>query len=236
VRRRWSRSSRLFLSLSVVLAMAAGLSTHAYLARVATAAGAVGPPVAVVVAAGDVARGSALSPRLLRVVRIPKAYAPPGSFSRVFDVSGRVALSDLATGEAVTKSRLARVRAGPVASLIPEGLRAFAVPTSLPVGAVEAGDRIDVLATFSTGQPHTENVVSGVEVLLVLGPFRGAPAHPGGAGGLGLDAAAAGVPTPTTLLVLVSEEQERRLAFARAFADLEVAIASRQDLPAAPGT
>ena len=32
----------------------------------------------------------------------------------------------------MTQTRLARVRAGPVASLVPEGLRAFAVPSTLP--------------------------------------------------------------------------------------------------------
>jgi Flp pilus assembly protein CpaB len=190
----------------------------------------------VVIATTDVARGSVLAPEQLRVVRMPRTYAPPGSFSRAVEVSGRVALSDLASGEAVTRSRLARVRAGPVASLIPEGLRAFAVPTSLPPASLQAGDHVDVLATFNSGQPHTEIVVRGVEVLFVLGPSTGSSTHgAGGARGLGLDAAGAGIPTPTTLLVLVSEEQERRLAFARAFGDLEVGIAPRGEVPASSG-
>src|SRR5207245_2589581 len=103
--------------------------------------------VPVVVAARAVARGSPLSASDLRVTAMPRAYAPPGSYSRIEGLSGRVALADLSPGEAVTKTRLARVRAGPVASLIPEGLRAFAVPTTLPLGAVVPGDHVDVLAT-----------------------------------------------------------------------------------------
>ena len=231
MRRRWSRASRLYLVSSVVLALTAGVAVRAYVGRVAAAAGAVGPSVSVVVASRNISRGSVLRPEQLRVIRMPKVYSPPGSFSRVAKASGRVALSDLAPGEAVTMSRLARVRAGPVASLIPEGLRAFAVPTSLPRGALEPGDRVDVLATFSSGQPHTEIVVAGVEVLFVLGMSDGSAgsAVRGGGHGAGaesgFDAAAAGASAPTTLLVLVSEDQEQRLAFARAFANLEVAIA-----------
>jgi Flp pilus assembly protein CpaB len=149
-----------------------------------------------------------------------------------------VALVDLARGEAVTPTRLARVRAGPVASLIPEGLRAFAVPSSLPAGTVVPGDLVDVLATFSSGQPHTETVVTGVQVLFVLGPSGltatgsggasgagGAPALPGGIGaGPAQDAGLAGGSLPGTLILLVAPEQEQRLAFARAFADLSVAV------------
>ena len=49
-----------------------------------------------------------------------------------------------------------------MASLVPRGLRAFAVPTSLPRGAAVPGDRVDILATYASGQPHSEMVVEGV--------------------------------------------------------------------------
>jgi pilus assembly protein CpaB len=231
VRRRWSRASRVYLASSAALALVVGVVLHAYLSRVAAASGMAGPQVSVVVAGRDIGRGSMLSARDLRVVRVPAAYAPPGSFSRVTEASGRVALADLARGEAVTRTRLARVRAGPVASLIPEGLRAFAVPTSLPPGALQPGDRVDVLATFSTGQPHTEVVVQSIEVLFVLGPSAAGPRGGDRSGGLGLDAAGAEIPSQTTLIVLVSQDQEARLAFARAFADMEVAIAPSESQP-----
>jgi Flp pilus assembly protein CpaB len=219
VRRRWSRSSRLYMCASVVAATAAGLLLHQYVARAASVAEALGPKVAVVVAAQQVERGSTLAPSQLRLDEMPEAYAPPGLIGEISKAAGRVALSDLAPGEVVTETRLARVRAGPVASLVPEGLRAFAVPTSLPPGALVPGDRVDVLATFASGQPHTETVVTGVEVLFVLGDAAGRSS------GLGLDASAAGIGEATTLILLVSPGQEEDLAFARAFADLQVAIA-----------
>jgi Flp pilus assembly protein CpaB len=222
VRRRRSRSSRLYIVVSVVLAVVAGVAVHAHLSRVAVATGRGGEYRTVVVASGPIHRGATIRRQNLRPIRFPEAYAPPGSFSGVDQAAGRVALADLARGEAVTETRLARVRAGPVASLIPQGLRAFAVPTSLPLGSLAAGDRVDILATYSGGEPHTETVVTGVEVLFVLGRSS---SHSGPSTGLDLDAAAAGAGDSITLILLVSSDQEERLAFARAFADLQVAIA-----------
>jgi Flp pilus assembly protein CpaB len=231
---RWSRPSRLYLWSGIALAVAGLLLMHSYLARVAQAS----QPramVPVVVAGRDVARGTALGASDLRVVRMPAVYAPVGALRTIAQASGRVALSDLAHGEAVTRTRLARVRAGPVASLIPEGLRAFAVPSSLPPGAVQAGDMVDVLATYSSGQPRTETVVTGVQVLFVLGASgiqsgQAAAGSAGGGQGSGaadggaLDAQASGIAEPGTLILLVSRDQDGRLAFARAFADLSIAV------------
>jgi hypothetical protein len=65
-------------------------------------------------------------------------------------------------------------------------------------------------------------VVEGVDVLFVLSEV---PAGADDADGVSLDLAAAGASSGTTLIVLVAPEQQERLAFARAFASLEVAIA-----------
>ena len=210
--------SRAYAAASLVCAALAGASVHAYLARVAAASGLAGPPVPVVVARSPIARGAAVRADQLQVVGIPREFAPPGALHRVSEASGRVALAGLATGEAVTETRLARVRAGPVASLTPEGLRAFAVPSSLPRGAVVSGDHVDVLATYGSGQPHTETVAADLEVLLVLGPPSGAP---GGLSGLG---GAASAPAQTTLILVVSPDQEEGLAYATAFASLSIAV------------
>lgn len=227
---RWSRPSRLYLTGGIALATVGIVLMHAYLARVAQAAQAGGPAVPVVVVTNDIDRGATLDPKDLQVVPMPRAYAPPGAFGSIDQAAGRVALADLSKGEAVTTSRLARVRAGPVASLIPEGLRAFAVPTSLPPGAIAPGDRVDVLATYSSGQPHTESIVQGVEVLYVVGgaagqaPAGGTQGSVGPAGSSPFDAGAGGLSDAETLILLVSPDQEERLAFARAFADLAVAV------------
>lgn len=224
MRRRWSRISRTYLAASVVLAVAAGLLVRGYASRAGAAGAGAGPPADVVVAAAPLPRGSVLAASQLTIESIPRAFVPPGAIGRIAQAAGRTALTDLAAGEVVTQTRLARVRAGPVSSLIPSGLRAFAVPTSLPAAAIRAGDRVDVLATFgdsAAGSPHTETIVEGVEVLFVLGGTSGGEDSP-----LSLDAAGSGIGDQVTLLILVAPDQQSRLAFARAFANLEVTVDS----------
>ena len=222
MRRQWTRSSRAYLAASGVLAVVAALTVHHYLSDAALAAGRVGPMTPVVEAAQPIARGSELTAGSLRVASIPRGYVPPESFTSPQQVTGRVALVDLAVGEAVTETRLARVRAGPVASLIPEGYRAFAVPTTLPPGTVVPGDHVDVLATYGAGQLQADTVVDGAEVVLVLGPTSASGSR--GSGGIGLPAGAVAATGQATLVLLVTPEQEQRLAFARAFAVLDVTV------------
>jgi Flp pilus assembly protein CpaB len=223
---------------SLLLAIAAGAALHAWATGAAAASAAGGPPTPVVVAGSDVPRGATLRTDQLRIARIPASFVPPGAYAQVSQAAGRVALAGLSAGEVVTRTRLARVRAGPVASLTPQGLRAFAVPTSLPPGAVAAGDHVDVVATFGpgSGQPHSESVVSAAEVLLVLGPPGTGSGSGGGLpSGAGLDAAASGAGASLTLVLLVSPDEEERLAFASAFADLAVAVAPAGEPDAEPG-
>lgn len=189
---------------------------NAYLSRAAAASGWNGPDVAVVAARSAVARGATLRTDQLGVTHVPKEFAPTGAIARVSQAAGRVALAALAPGEVVTETRLGRVREGPVASLTPEGLRAFAVPASLPRGTVVAGDHVDVLATYTSGQPHTEVAAADVEVLTVLAP-------PNGNAG-GLPGATGSGDARSLLVLLVSPDQAQQLASATAFAALSIAV------------
>ncbi len=151
MRKRRPRSSRAYFAASAVLAGAAALLLHGYLSRAAALAPPVGPTLAVVVAAEPIDRGATVAESQLRVAGTPQEYVPPGAIGDISKAAGRVLLAGLSPGEVVTETRLARVRAGPVASLVPRGLRAFAVPTSLVRAAVIPGDRVDILATFGSG-------------------------------------------------------------------------------------
>jgi len=185
-----------------------------------------GPGVPVVVAARAVERGQALVAEDLRIDEWPAALAPPGHFDQISQPAGRITLAALAPGEAVTETRLARVRAGPVASLVPSGLRALAVPTTLPAGSVVPGDHVDVLATYQGEVPRTETVATGVEVLLVMGRGGAEPSM----SDVGLDAAAAGIGAgSTTLLLLVPVAEQARVVAARATASIDVSIAPLED-------
>jgi pilus assembly protein CpaB len=218
--RRWSPASRVFALLSVVFGVAAFVVVHGYARRVEALVPTLGHPIPVVVAARDLPRGSVLEPAMLEVVTMPSAFAPPAAIAQPERVDGRTLLAGLATGEVVTSTRLAGPRAGPVAALVPAGLRAVALAVSLPPGAVRPGDRVDVLATYAGGQPHTETVAQGVEVLLVTG------SSPGGS----LDTLESGLMGGPALMLLVTPYGAERLAYARAFADLSVSIAGPDEV------
>ena len=101
---------------------------------------------------------------------MPSTLAPPGSLTSLEQVDGRVLVADIAEGEALTESRLGGARAGPIAALVPPGLRAFVLPSGPPAGTVRPGDEVDVLATYgaNAGRPYTETVAPALQVLDVV--------------------------------------------------------------------
>ena len=216
MRRRWSPASKLFAVLALACGVGAYVVVSGYARKLEALRPAVGVPVPVVVAAHDLARGAQLQPSMLDVEQVPSAFAPPGAFDDPDETAGRTLLAPLAEGEPLTSSRLASERAGPVAALVPPGLRAFVVTAGLPRQAVSPGDLVDVLATFGGGRPHTETVAEGVEVLSILDPGGdGSPALAPGPGGV----------QALQLVLLVTPDLASRLAYAQAFADLSVTIA-----------
>ena len=220
--------AKVFLTLGLSFGGMAYLLVSGYVERVRASAPQVGEPVGVVVATTTTLRGSPLRATAVEVIQIPSAYVPPGAIDDVEDAVGRILLADIGPGEIVTGTRLAQRGLGPVASLVPQGFRAFPVTPSLPVGSVRAGDRVDVLGTFAGGRPHTETVASDVEVLLVTGT------SPEDSAGQGLlDAGISPGTNGQTLMLLVLPYQAEDLAFARAFADLTVSISGAEEEPEA---
>jgi pilus assembly protein CpaB len=212
MRRRPPRASVVLVVLGVGLAVLATLLLRSYLDRLAARAASGGPGRAVVVASTDLARGTQLSPELLAVRDVPLAYLPPAAVGSIDEVLGRFLAADVLAGEVLTQARLAP-DGGPVASLVPSGLRAVVVTVGVPPFAVAPGDRVDVLATYASGRPYTETVVEGAEVLMV---------RPASSDGLGEAA---------SLVLLVAPDTASRLAYARAFADLAVALAPPDGAP-----
>jgi pilus assembly protein CpaB len=221
VLRRPSRTSILFAVLAATFALGAFLIVRSYAGRLEALRPLAGEQVAVVVAAEGITRGSALEADALDVARVPAAYAPPGAASDPNTVAGRTALTDLRPGEPVTPTRLAPEGTGPVAALVPPELRAMSVASTLPPGTIRPGDLVDVLATFGGGRPHTETVVTAVEVLLSLDDGQRATLGSTDATGQVGPLTASG----PTLVLLVSPDDAERLAYAQTFAELSVAIA-----------
>jgi Flp pilus assembly protein CpaB len=208
--RKWSRRSKAFAVLAVACGASAYLLVDGYAARLEALTPVAGEPVPVVVAARALERGSVLSEGDLRVALVPEAFAPPGRSAATADLAGRTLVTDLAEGEAVTRTRV-DAGGGPVASLVPQGLRAFPIQVGPSAASVRAGDRVDVIATFGGPHPYADTVASGLEVLALVEPPSGA-FQAGGAAG-------------PSLVLLVGPEVAEELAYASAFADLAIAVA-----------
>jgi pilus assembly protein CpaB len=213
MRRARPRSSRILLALSIALATLATVALRGYLSRLEARAGVGGEALPVVVAGVDLERGAVVGPSMVEARSVPGRYRPPGALTRPEQVVGRVLAADVVAGEALTAARLAPP-GGPVAALIPQGLRAFPVPAGIPPGSLAAGDRVDVLATYLTGQPYSETVVTGAEVLRVIDHGAFADQGPG-----------------ATVLLLVGPEAAERLAHATAFAEISLAVAPAEGAP-----
>jgi pilus assembly protein CpaB len=213
-RRRWPLASKVLVAVGVMLGALAFLVVRGYQDRVEALHPAVGAPVAVVTAATDLIRGTTLSDDLLTGSSVPSAFAPPGAVRDAASIVGRVLESDVAAGEIITRSRLAGSAVGPVAALVPDGLRAVIVSGGLPAGTLRAGDRVEVFATYGGGRPHTELVATDLEVVRVLSD---AAAEPGIGGATTGDAGVA-------LVLLVDGDAAARLAYAKTFGQLQLAI------------
>jgi Flp pilus assembly protein CpaB len=212
VLRRWSTTSKVFALLAIASGAVAFTTVRGYETRLERLRPALGALVPVVVADAAIPRGTVLDAASLRVDEVPSRFTQPGSVASIDDVVGRTLIAEVAAGEAVPRTWPAAPGVGPVAALVPPGLRAFPLGVSVPEGTALAGDAVDVLATFGGRQPHTETVVSGVEVLDVVGSTP--------TSGLATTEA-----TSASLVVVVTPEDAERLAYASAFASLSVTVA-----------
>jgi Flp pilus assembly protein CpaB len=164
-RRRWPRTTKIFAVLAVACGLAAFAITRGYAAQVDALRPAVGPWAPVVEAARGVSRGSVLGANDVALAAVPEAFAPSVALRTTADALGRVALVDLAAGEIVTATRVSAGGTGPLASLVPPGLRAVSVPIATPVPGLAAGDRVDVIASVGGGGSYADTVAEGLEVL-----------------------------------------------------------------------
>ncbi len=160
----------MYFGLAAVCAVAAITLMDAYRQHVEATRPDVGPAVSVVVAGSDLVRGTVLAEPALTLRPIPSSLVPPGALTLVDDALGRTLVADIADGEVVTRTRVGSSEAGPVAALVPPGLRAFVLRSGVPAGTLRSGDLVDVLATYGAGggRPYTDTVATEVQVLKVL--------------------------------------------------------------------
>jgi pilus assembly protein CpaB len=142
--------------------------------------GGAGPEtVSVVVAAGNISRGTTVSADLLKTRDMPKDSVPEGVVTKVEDAIDRMAYSPLVKDEIILDGKLTPRGSGRgMAALIPAGMRAFTIQTpSVAAGVagfVLPGDKVDVLLTVASQYPNdptgggtTTTLLQNVEILAV---------------------------------------------------------------------
>lgn len=213
-RRRLPRSAVAWFAAAALAAVVGAATARAHVDRLEATRPDVGPPTEVVVAATDLTRGATLADPALSVTDVPSSLVPPGAMTGTDQAIGRVLAADLARGEILTETRLTGAGSGPMAALVPPGLRAFVLPSGPPAGTLRPGDEVDVLATYgaNAGRPYTETVAMALQVLDIV---EGAPQVAGSSAG-----AQAGPP----IVVLADPLTVERLARAASLALLSIAI------------
>ena len=114
-----------------------------------------GDMVPVVVAAADIARGGTITSELLKTRDFPRELVSPGAIMKIEDAIDRTVAIPLMRDDAILENKLATKGAGGgMAALIPKGMRAFTITTTLASGVagfILPGNRVDVLLTITEG-------------------------------------------------------------------------------------
>jgi pilus assembly protein CpaB len=166
--RRSRLLARVFLAFGVLIAVLAGAGTYLY------ASARIAPPtqaavVDVLVAARDIEARSALGPRDVKVVQLPRDVAPANALRDANGAAGMVTVVGLSVNEPVLATKIAPPGTeGHIAVLPPGstlantiGLRAMSlsVPDANAAGgAIVAGDHVDLLYTLAVAEPRKDFV------------------------------------------------------------------------------
>jgi pilus assembly protein CpaB len=169
--------SWIFLGLGLLLAGLTGLSLYGVsqdLTQRQTAAAT--DTAEIVVARSPIGLRAVLTTDMLGVKAYPKDLVPAGAVTNKADVIGQTTLSAIPAGAAIVRSLLVDAEGRSGASVtLEKGHVLVAFPTVDPLtlaGLVLPGDRVDVLATVTSGSGElarkTQTTVQNLEVIDVL--------------------------------------------------------------------
>jgi pilus assembly protein CpaB len=121
--------------------------------------------VPMAVAAADLPWGSVIKPEMVKMVPFLKESLPPGHFTTLEDIKGRVLIAQVKKGEPILESRLApkSITSGGVSAVVSPGKRALAVKGDKVIGIsgfIRPGNKVDVLVTMT--DPKSELDVTKV--------------------------------------------------------------------------
>ncbi len=116
--------------------------------------------VPVVVASSDIGEGVIIDRMALSVAQWPAPTVPPGTFTSIDSVAGRVSRVNIFSGEPLVPGRLAPVGTGPGLEIkITPGKRAIGVrvnDVSTMAGMIQPNSRVDILLTLNAAANETE--------------------------------------------------------------------------------
>jgi pilus assembly protein CpaB len=111
----------------------------------------------VVVAKSEIPLGDKITAEQLTFVQMPNGSVPEGSFKKISEVVGRVAITPIGVRETITNMKLAPAgTGGGLSAVIPEGYRAMTVKVDDVVGVsgfIMPGSFVDVVAIITPVSP-----------------------------------------------------------------------------------
>jgi pilus assembly protein CpaB len=216
-----------------VVAAAGGLITYRSLMGRPQPAKAAAPTVQIALATKDLEVGSILKEGDLQLGDWAGAV-PAGATSKLEDLKGRGVTTPIYAKEPIIESRLApRGAGGGLATLIPHGMRAFAVSVNEVVGVagfVTAGSHVDLLIQGNSPGGNgalgtlSKTLIQNLEVLSAGQDFRKDPE---------------GKPVPVQVVnVLVTPEQAEVLSLASSQTSIRMTLRNPldHDIAKTPGT
>lgn len=216
-----------------VVAAAGGLITYRSLMRTPPPAKAAAPTVQIAMAVKDLEVGQVLKEGDIQLGDWP-GTPPVGATNKLDDLKGRGVTTPIYAKEPVIESRLApRGAGGGLATLIPHGMRAFAVSVNEVVGVagfVTAGSHVDLLIQGTSPTSSTslgtlsKTLIQNLEVLSAGQDFRKDPE---------------GKPVPVQVVnVLVTPEQAEVLSLASSQTSIRMTLRNPldHDIAKTPGS
>ena len=160
----------IFLVASVVAGLIATFAIHRYISIKTRV------PVAstrqVIIAAGDISPGTALSGQAVKAVTWPQAVVPPKCASSLGEIAGRVAQAPIPQGNPILFSMLApEGTAAGLSGILPDGKRALTVKVDEVAGVggfIHPGDHVDVLVDLpikDTQEHFSKTILHDISVL-----------------------------------------------------------------------
>jgi pilus assembly protein CpaB len=216
------------LGMASLCGLVATISASRYLSehQVAAAAAPGDPTQQVVVAAKRLDAGAVLTAESVKLMALPAANLPSGSFADATQLSGKVLRYPVAADEPILADKLSDDSLAGFTKRLRRGMRAFSVSVvdaaSRIGGNIKLGDRVDVILVIDAGsevEPTARTIMQNIEV---LGVGRGSPAGP--------DEIDRGLRANEQNIILqVTQEQATELSLAQEKGRLKLSVRSHDD-------